>query len=157
DRAGGLERQSIELKAQTQAASEYARRAKEKEEEGSRVLIASLMNPIESNAHPLSSRLDNSEVVGLCQLRKVRREVRLQFLDTALRDPETARRVGRRADWVIQAIVGCDRALRDEVGRLLVRRMQVPETEPAVILACARLGQAANVADRAWAERSADA
>src|SRR5262249_34135427 len=81
----------------------------------------------------------------------------LQFLDTALRDPETARRVGRRAEWVIQAIVGCDRALRDEVGQLLVHRIQKPETAEEVKLACARLGQAANLDDRGWAERSANA
>jgi hypothetical protein len=157
DRAGELERQTIELKSQTHAATENAQRAREKEEEVRRVLIASLMIPIEGNAHPLGSRLDNTEVVGLCQLRKAPREVRLQFLDTALRDPETARRVGRRADWVIQALVGCDRGLRDKVGQLLVGRIQKPETAQEVTLACARLGQAVNLDDRVWAERSADA
>src|SRR5262249_5614527 len=79
DRAGELERQAIELKAQTRAATENAQRAKEKEEEVRRVLIASLLIPIEGNAHNLNSRLDNMEVVGLCQLRKAPREVRLQF------------------------------------------------------------------------------
>jgi hypothetical protein len=157
DRAGDLERQAIELKAQTRAATENAQRAKKQEEEVRRVLIASLMIPIEGNAHKLNSPLDNTEVVGLCQLRKVPREVRLQFLDTALADPETARRVGRRADWVIQAIVGCNRALRDEVGQLLIQRIQKPETSQEVVLACAQLGQAANLDDRVWAERSADA
>jgi serine/threonine protein kinase len=155
-RAGDLERQTLELKAQTRAATQSARHAREKEEEVRRVLIASLMIPIEGNAHPLNWPLDKTEVVGLCQLRKASREVRLQFLDTVLRDPETARRLGRRADWVIQAIVGCDRALRDEVGQLLVQRIQRPETAPEVALACARLGQSANLADRVWAERSAE-
>jgi serine/threonine protein kinase len=157
DRADELERQAIELREQTRAATENAQRAKEKEEEARRVLTASLMIPIEGNAHPLNYPLDNTEIVGLCQLRKASREVRLQFLDMVLGDPETARRVGRRADWVIQAIVGCDRALRDDVGQLLVERIQKPETAQEVILACARLGQAANLDDRVWAERSADA
>jgi hypothetical protein len=157
DRAGDLERQASELKVQTRAATENAQRAKEHEEEVRRVLIASLMMPIEGNAHPLNSRLDNTEVVGLCQLRKVPKEIRLQFLDTALRDPETARRVGRRADWVIPAITGCNRALRDDVGQLLIQRIQKPKTEREVMVACARLGQAANLHDRKWAERSADA
>jgi hypothetical protein len=156
-RAGELERQAMELKAQSRAATENAQRAMKKEEEVKRVLIASLMIPIEGNAHKLNSPLDNTEVVGLCQLRKASRAVRLQFLDTALRDPETARRVGRRADWVIQAIVGCDRALRDEVRQLLVRRIQKTETAQEVKFACARLGEAANLDDRVWAERSADA
>jgi serine/threonine protein kinase len=157
DRAGELERQADELKVQTRAATDNAQRAKEQEEEVRRVLIASLMMPIEGNAHPLNSRLDNTEVVGLCQLRKVPKEIRLQFLDTALRDPETARRVGRRADWVIQAIIGCDRVLRDEAGQLLIQHVQKQETEREVMVACARLGQAANLGDRKWAERSADA
>jgi hypothetical protein len=148
---------AFEARRQSRAARENAQRAREKEEEVRRVLIASLMIPIEGNAHPLNWRLDNTEVVGLCQLRKAPREVRLQFLETALRDPETARRVGRRADWVIQAIVGCNRGLRDDVGQLLVERIQKPATAQEVKLACARLGQAANLADRAWAERSADA
>jgi hypothetical protein len=148
---------AFEARRQTRAATENAQRAREKEEEVRRVLIASLMIPIEGNAHPLNSWLDNTEVVGLCQLRKAPKEVRLQFLDTALRDPETARRVGRRADWVIQAIVGCNRALRDEVGQLLVERIQKPETAQEVKLACARLGQAANLDERVWAERSAEA
>jgi hypothetical protein len=148
---------AFEARRQTHTATENAQRAKEKEEEVRRVFIASLMIPIEGNTHPLNSRLDNAEVVGLCQLRKAPRPFRVQFLESALSDPETARRVGRRADWVIQAIVGCDRALRDEVGHLLVQRIQKPDTAQEVKLACARLGQAANLDDRGWAERSADA
>jgi hypothetical protein len=155
DRANELERRAIELKAQTIAATENAQRARDKEEEARRALIAGLMIPIEGNAHTLGHQLDNTEVVGLCQLRKASREVRLQFLETSLRDPETARRVGRRADWVIQSIVGCDRPLRDDVGRLLVQRIQEPETAQEVMLACARLGQAANLDNRLWAENSA--
>jgi hypothetical protein len=155
ERANKLDRQSIELKAQTNAAKESTKRAREQEEEVRRVLIASLMIPIEGNAHPLNSRLDDTEVVGVCQLRKAPKEVRLQFLDSALRNPTYARRVGRRADWVLQASVGCDRALRDQVGQLVIQRIQEPEADPEVILACARLGQAANLSDRVWAERSA--
>src|SRR5262249_47616796 len=109
------------------------------------------------NAHKLNDMLDNTEVVGLCQLRKAPKEVRLEFLDTVLRDPETARRVGRRADWVLQAIVGCDRALRDDVGQRLVQHIQKPEAAQEVKFACARLGQAASLDDRVWAECSADA
>src|SRR5262249_24525634 len=69
----------------------------------------------------------------------------------------TARRVGRRADWVVQAIVGCDRALLADVARLVVRRIQEPGAPQKVMLACARLGLAVNLGDRVWAERSADA
>jgi hypothetical protein len=155
DWADELERQAIELKAQTIAATENAQRAQKNEEEARQALIAGLMIPIEGNAHPLNHPPDNTEVVGLCQIRKASRQVRLQFLETALREPETARRVGRRAEWVIQSIVGCDHPLRDDVGRLLLQRIQERETAQEVMLACARLGQAANLGDRVWAERSA--
>jgi tRNA A-37 threonylcarbamoyl transferase component Bud32 len=147
---------ALEARRQAVAATENAQRARENEEELRRVLLTRLMIPIEGNDHALNSLLDNTEVVGLCQLRKVPREVRMQFLETALRDPEMARRIGRRADWVIQAIVGCNRALRDEVGQLLVRQIQNPATPQEAKLACARLGQAANLDDRGWAESAAE-
>src|SRR5262249_15061015 len=101
--------------------------------------------------------LDAGEAEALRQLRATGVPIRLQFLEASLRDPQTARRVGRRADWVIQAIVGCDRALRAEVARLLVRRIQEPRAPQEVQLACARLGLAVNLRDRVWAERSATA
>src|SRR5262249_28944840 len=44
-----------------------------------------------------------------------------------------------------------------DVARLVVRRIQEPDAPQDVMFACARLGLAVNVADRAWAERSADA
>jgi hypothetical protein len=47
--------------------------------------------------------------------------------------------------------------LRAEVARLVVRRIQEPGAPQNVKLACARFGLALNLADRAWAERSADA
>ena len=37
----------------------------------------------------------------------------MQFLETSLRDRDRARRIGRRADWIVQAIVGGDRAIAD--------------------------------------------
>jgi hypothetical protein len=120
------------------------------------VLVAGLLIPIGRNPHLLTHPLDGAEADAMRQLRAVPAPLRLQFLETALRNPETARRVGRRADWVVQAIVGCNRALRAEVARLVVRRVQEPGAPQHVTLACARLGLALNLADRAWAERSAD-
>ena len=43
------------------------------------------------------------------------------------------------------------------MARLLVRRIQEPGAPQEVTLACARLGLAVNLADRAWAEHAADA
>ncbi|HME90496.1 MAG TPA: hypothetical protein VKE49_03680, partial [Myxococcaceae bacterium] len=101
--------------------------------------------------------LDAGEAEALRQLRATGVPIRLQFLEASLRDPQTARRVGRRADWVIQAIVGCDRARRAEVRQLLVRRIQEQEAPQEVLLACAQLGLAMNLDDRVWAERAAAA
>src|SRR6516162_6970176 len=122
-----------------------------------RVLVSGLLMPIGRNRHRRPDPLNTAEADAMRQLRAIPAPLRLQFLETALRDPETARRVGRRADWVVQAIVGCDRALRAELARLVIRHIQEPGAPQDVTLACARLGLALNLADRAWAERSADA
>jgi hypothetical protein len=156
-KADELEKQTIQLVAQTRAAQENARRAEANEKEVTRVLLSGLMIPIGRNPHRLHYPLDATEADAVRQLRAAPAPVRLQLLKTALRDPDKARRVGRRASWVVQAIVGCNRALRADVARLLVRRIQEPSAPQEVRLACARLGLAVDLADRAWAERSADA
>jgi hypothetical protein len=156
-KADALEQQTIQLQEQTLAAQESSRRAAENEKEVGRALLSGLLIPIGRNPHRLSDPLDAAEADAVRQLRAAPAPLRLSFLETALRDAETARRVGRRADWVVQAVVGCDRALRAEVVRLVVRRIQEPGATQEVRFACAWLGLAVNVADRAWAERSADA
>jgi serine/threonine protein kinase len=153
-KANELEQQTIQLQEQTHAAQKNARRAEENEREVGRVLLSGLLLPIGRNPHRLAAPLDAAEADAVRQLRAAPASLRLQFLETALRDSETARRVGRRADWVVQAIVGCDRDLRADVARLVVRRIQEPEAPPEVQLACARLGLAVNLSDRVWAERS---
>jgi hypothetical protein len=154
-KADELEQQAIQLQKQTRAAQENARFAAEKEKEVGRVLLRGLLIPIGRNPHQLTDPLDAAEADAVRQLRAAPAPLRLQFLETALRDAETARRVGRRADWVVQAIVGCDRAMRADVARWVARRIQEPGAPPEVRFACARLGLAVNLADRAWAERSA--
>jgi hypothetical protein len=149
-KADALEKQTVELQAQTRA-------AQENEEEVKRVLLSGLLIPIGRNPHLLIDPLEAGEADAVRQLRAAPAPVRLQYLQTALRHPETARRVGRRADWVVQAIVGCDRAARADVARLVVERIQEPSAPKEVKFACARLGLAVNLADRAWAEHAADA
>jgi hypothetical protein len=156
-KADELERQTIQLQVQTHAAQENAQRAEESEKEVTRALLAGLLIPIGNNSYRPTEPLDAAEGEAVRQLRATGAPLRLKFLETALGDRETAWRVGRRADWVIQAIVGSDRALRADVGRLLVRRIQEPGAPQEVTLACARLGLAVSLADRAWAERSAAA
>jgi tRNA A-37 threonylcarbamoyl transferase component Bud32 len=156
-KARELEEQTIQLQIQTSAAQENAQRAEENEKKVGRVLLSGMLAPIGRTPHKLTDTLDTAEVDAMRQLRAAPVPLRLEFLQTALRGPETARRVGRRADWVVQALVGCDRALRADVARLLVRQMREPDAPQEVKLACARLGLAVNLADPGWAERSADA
>ncbi|HJZ54100.1 MAG TPA: serine/threonine-protein kinase, partial [Gemmataceae bacterium] len=119
-------RQATELKEKTRVAEEAARRASENEQEATQALLSGLLIPIGGNSLRLDEPVDAAEGEALRQLRATRAPIRLQFLETALRDPQTARRVGRRADWVVQGVVGRDRALRADVERLLVRRIQEP-------------------------------
>jgi hypothetical protein len=149
-KADKLEVQTKLLQAQTQ-------RAEKNEKEATRAMLAGLLIPIGSSPPRFPDLLDAAEQEALRQLQATSAPNRLQFLEMALRDPQVARRVGRRADWVVQAVVGRDRALRADVGRLLVRRIQEPEVPQEVALACARLGLAVNLGDRVWAERSAAA
>jgi hypothetical protein len=149
-KADALEQQTIQLQEQTRA-------ARENEKEVRRVLLSNMLTQIGRNQLPLTGMLDTAEVDALRQLRAAPAPLRLQFLEKALRGPEAAWRVGSRADWVVQAIVGCDRALRADVARLVVGRIQERDAPQEVLLACARLGLALNLMDRAWAERSADA
>src|SRR5262245_6464089 len=100
-KADELEQQSIQLQAQTRAAQENARHAEEKENEVGRVLLSGLLIPIGRNQERLTDPPDAAEADAVRQLRAAPAPLRLQFLETALRDPETAQRVGRRADWVV--------------------------------------------------------
>jgi hypothetical protein len=156
-KADALEQQAIQLQEKTHAAQEYARRAEENEEQVKLVLLSGLLMPIGRNTNLLTRPLEPAEVDALHQLRAAPAALRMQFLESALSNKAAARRIGLRADWVVQAIVGCDRGLRADVERLLVRRIQEPDAPQEVKFACARLGLAANLTDHAWAERSADA
>src|SRR5262249_49682576 len=101
-------RQATELKAKTPV-------AEEDEENATRILLSSWFNVIGRNQVKITSSIEAVEGDVLRQLRAAPEPIRLRFLEAALRDPDLARRVGRRADWIMHAIVGCDRALRTEV------------------------------------------
>jgi hypothetical protein len=150
DWARKLEEQATELKEQT-------RRAQEKEEEATRVLLSGLLIPFGRNQLLLGSPLDGAEWEVVRHIRAAPVPIRLRFLEAALREPDAARRVGRRADWIAHAIVGSDRAVRAEAAQRIVQRIQDPETPQEVLLACARFGLSVNLKDRVWAERSAAA
>ena len=110
DRSGKLEKQAIELKAQTLAAEKNAQRAQEKEEEATRVFVSGLIVPLGRNRFPFSGPCDEAEWDVARNLRAAPETIRLQFLEAALHDPDAARRVRCHANWMTYAIAGCDRA-----------------------------------------------
>jgi hypothetical protein len=120
-KADALEQQTSQLQAQTRGAQDNDRRAAENEKEMGRVLVSGLLIPIGRSQAQRAGLLDEPHADAMLQLRAVPALLRLQFLETALRDPETAGRIGRRADLVAQAIVGCDRPVRTDVARLAFR------------------------------------
>ena len=82
-------------------------------EENTTAIVQRCLDELTGDADPLHAdelATCRLRADAMCRLRAIRAPLRLQFLETALHDPETARRVGRRADWIVQAIVGCDRA-----------------------------------------------
>jgi hypothetical protein len=149
ERAGELEQKTDELVHQ-------AIELKDEKEKVTRALISGWLLTIGRNPAQLNS-IDPAEADAVRHIRDTPAPIRLEFLETALRDLDAAQRVGRRADWIMHAIVGCDRVLRAEVGQRVIRRIQEPGAPREVALACARLGLSVNIKDRAWAERSAAA
>jgi serine/threonine-protein kinase len=106
-KAGELERQTIQLQATARAAQENARRAEENETEVGRVLLSGLLIPIGRNPHGLTDPLDAAEMDAVRQLRAAPAPLRVQFLETALRDPETARLVvGRLQRALLDVLAG---------------------------------------------------
>ena len=157
ERARKLEQQKIELAAQKHDAETKKEEAAQARVEAEQFLVAGLMTPIGRNQRQLDSPLDAAEMEVMWQLREARPRIRLLFLETALSDPEKAWRIGRRANWVGHALVGCDRGLRAEMEQLLVRHIQEPGAPWEVQFACARLGLALNIRARVFEERAVEA
>jgi Protein kinase domain len=160
NRANTLQEQKTELERQKIDLEKKDREIEAKVRDRERAVVAGLLIPVGRNSLSMSmlaDTLDPAEAEALSLLRGSAPHIRLLFLETALREPVSARRMARRADWVVQAIVGNDLALRAEVERLLAERIQEPDAPREVKLTCARLGTALYLDDRVWAERSAAA
>jgi serine/threonine protein kinase len=82
--------------------------------------------------------------------------LRLRILETALADPETALRVSRRADWVIQSCVGMSLTGRAQAIKLLSAKQQESSANPRVRVAACRLALELGSTDvPGWAESCA--
>jgi hypothetical protein len=106
-----------------------------------KTLAESLLQPIGRGPHPRVQRgmgpwfatpqppwglaFDEIEVNSLTRLASLPREqTRLRFLEAALSRPQSARRVGLRADLIAQSLVGLDRGRKARVEALLAGRLR---------------------------------
>jgi serine/threonine protein kinase len=79
--------------------------------------------------------------------------LRLRVLDIALSDPETAMRVARQADWVIQSCVGLSLTGRTQAIELLCAKQRDTSADPRIRTAACRLALQLGSTDLpAWAE-----
>ncbi len=151
----GLEarRQAEQARTNLHKAEQNEQAADQALEEVEATLVESLLRPVGQNSTTLG--LDPIEAEALLKLGGLSHEpVRVRFLQTGLR-PRTGRRLGRRADLVIQADVGLDPVRKRRIGRLLAERLRAPDADPEVREACALLGAALRVEEEGFAEEGA--
>jgi hypothetical protein len=158
------QRQAGDLAVEKEKSDANARRAEEKEQEATRALeevetalIGSLLRPIGQPAPRWNNQgqnetpLDPSEIEALGKLGSLSGDrLRLRFLEAGLQTPQTADRLGRRAEWVAQAAVGLDPERRKGTEELLLSRLRQGEVAAEVLLACARLAKALEACDAAF-------
>jgi hypothetical protein len=154
-------RQAADARHNADVADHEKRNALEKEREATRAkeeleatLVDSLLRPI---GRPQEGPLDSAEVEALTKLAGLSNNaVRVRFLATGLQTPETAKRLGKRAEWVIQAAVGLDSARRRAAEQVLVERLRDKEASEEVKQVCVLLGIALEVSDPGFAEMAAE-
>jgi hypothetical protein len=136
-------READNARAAEKRAEDEAQRTRQALEEADATLVESLLRPIGRPllptlrgqygyaAAPQGVPFDEIEVASLSRLAGLPRdETRLRFLETALNRPPSTRRVGSRADVVIQSLVGLDRGRKARVEALLAGRLR--DDDPAV-------------------------
>ncbi len=164
-------RKADDLAAEKDRSDANARRAEEKEQEATRALeevettlIDSLLRPVGQPAPRWNDQgqnetpLDPSEIEALARLGSLSGDrLRLRFLDVGLQTPQAAERLGRRAEWVVQAVVGLDARRRRAAEELLAARLRPGAATEDVQLTCVRLGNALEVRDADFNAAAADA
>jgi len=90
-----------------------------------------------------SAPLSETELDALWKLAELENDrVRVLFLDEALAEPEVAVRLGRRAEFAVQAAVGLDEGRRQQALEVLRRRLAASPADPRVRSACIEIGVA---------------
>jgi tRNA A-37 threonylcarbamoyl transferase component Bud32 len=138
---------AIEASNRADEAEAAARHAAQKEEEARQqerlataaldeveaTLVDSLLRPLGQKEGPL----EPIELETLWKLAGLSRDsVRLRFLRTGLATPASAERLLRRADYVVQAVVGLDDRRRQDVNNLLAEAYRAGKSQPRRQQAC---------------------
>src|SRR5262249_30654628 len=142
-----LARRNRDLTEQTRIAREEAGRANAARDELEATLAESLLRPLGLEDGPLTP----VEMETLWKLAELPNDgVRLRLLKLALARPETAERLGRRADVVVRSAVGLDPEKRGEASRLLRAALAGGSADPRVRRACVEIGLSLGETDPAF-------
>jgi hypothetical protein len=151
DQAGIATKNAENAVREKRKADEKSREVEEKEriatqakEDTELALTTGLLRPMGLKTEGLSP----AEEGALMTLHNLPSDsLRVRFIEAGLRSAETARRLDRRAAWVIQAAVGLNAGHRRQVEEVLMRRLRQHEAPKEVREACVSLGVALEVRD----------
>jgi hypothetical protein len=108
------------------------------------ILVEGLLRPIGRKEDPV----EPAELEALAKLAGLTSDtIRLRFLEAALSDPNTARRVALRADRVVTALVGASWERHRQIGEWFQRRLRQPGQPLEIRAACARHLAAMEIVD----------
>ncbi|HTU92766.1 MAG TPA: protein kinase, partial [Gemmataceae bacterium] len=152
-------RQAEDAENQKTRADDNAKQAEQEKqlalqarEQAEQTLIEGLLRPIDPSGSRDSS-LNAAEREAFTSLHSLQSDhIRMRFFEEGLRTAEKARRLDRRAAWVIQAAVGLNAGRRKQVKELLMHRLRDREAPLEVRAACVMLGIALDIQDAAFDE-----
>ena len=147
-----LSQRNTALAEQTIKAEDESAQAHTARDRAERTLLASLLRPLGHKPGPLGPfELESlRELAGLPEGR-----VRLRFLEQALARPETAERLGRRAEMVARAVAQLDPEMRQRALRVVRPPLQDRTPDPRTREACVRIAVALHETDPDFACQAA--
>jgi hypothetical protein len=142
--AEDADREKRKAEEKTKEVEEKERIATQARDETELELIRGLLRPVGL----MAGELTPAEIDALTTLHGLRSDsARVRFIEEGLRTAETARRLDRRAAWVMQAAAGLDAGRRRQVEEVLMRHLRQREAPAEVRGACVSLGIALEVRD----------
>jgi Protein kinase domain len=162
-RASDLAEAMVKVDANARQAEQKEREANNALAEVEKVLLDSLLRSVGRQAPTWNDKGQNETPLDPAEFEALRQlgglsigSLRLRFLEVGLRNADTAERLGLRADWVVQAVVGLDAGQRRDVEKLLMSRLREKGSGHEVRLACVRLGHALELREKDFLEMAGD-